>query len=705
MKIRRIMLSLFAILLIFSQIGHAASEKRIQISMNNSHVSVREVSVKIDGKAIDTGTPSFVLTDRTLVPVRFIAENYGAKVDWDQKTKTVTITHESKEIKLTIDSAIAIINGDKKVLDKNSIPRLVTFENKEIKTMVPLSFLAEAMGYDVGWDEINKVPYINSNKDIETTEPEANITPVNPSDNFKPSVISNIYINKGSTDKNKLILNSNNKLQYETIFLSDSNKLVIDIKDSKLKMPNTLDIPGTILVDDENIEKVQYSQFSHKPDITRVVITLKSTLKYNIVPTKDGTGIIVSFEGNLIKELIKDTVDGKEGLVVQGAGNGKMNIMKLKNPERLVIDLLDSTLDGTTFINYNYDLGFVKGVRVSQFSADNNYSSADQIVRIVLDIKDGISDPNIKIDTYEDKIVIYPEKSFWENISYVTSDKDRILTIDNLIETDYTVQFDPSTKKIEVTIPTEKVELNEGLVFIKDGLVDEIEVKKDGIETKLFIKFRSSIEYTLLSNEIDSKISLLLKKDENLTNSDRLIVIDAGHGGKDPGALSVTKKKEKDLNLNISLKLNDQLKSLGYNTIMTRSTDEFIDLYERARIANDNYADIFVSIHGNAHDNKSIAGIQVLYCPATQSEQKEIDQHPFAKIIMDELLKGTGAVDRGIIQRPKLVVLRETRMPSILVEVGFMSNAAEEKLIFNEGYQQKIIGSIIRGIEKYLEIY
>ena len=234
--------------------------------------------------------------------------------------------------------------------------------------------------------------------------------------------------------------------------------------------------------------------------------------------------------------------------------------------------------------------------------------------------------------------------------------------------------------------------------------MDTIEVIKDEIETKLFIKFRRSIDYTLLSNEIDSKISLLIKRDENITPKDRLIIVDAGHGGKDPGATSVTKKREKDLNLSISLKLNDKLQSLGYNTLMTRDTDEFIDLYERARIANDNYADIFVSIHGNAHDNKSIAGIQVLYCPATKSEKKEIDQHPFAKIIMEELLKGTGAADRGIIQRPNLVVLRETKMPAVLVEVGFLSNAAEEKLVFSEEYQSKIIESIIRGIEKYLEI-
>lgn len=691
------MLSLFMIMILFSQFGHAASNKKILVSMNGNNVSVSQVPIIMDGQAMSTETPSFIYIDRTLVPVRFISEKYGAKVDWDQKTKTAIITSKDKEIRLTIDSAIAVINGEKLVLDKNSIPRLVTFENNEVKTMVPLSFIAEVLGFDVGWDDENKVPYINTTKGEENKPSEEK-----PADNSSISIIDNIYASKGSTDINKLFINSGKELKYETMLLSDSNKLVIDIQSSKLALA-TGDAPGIISVDDDIISNVQYSQYSYEPITTRVVINLKSQSKYNIVPGSNGKGLIVSFGGNIIEDIKKDTIDGKEVIVVNGAGNAKMNVMKLTNPERIVIDLMDSNLKGTSFANYSYDLGFVKGVRVSQFLADNNYSSSDQIVRIVLDIKDGVSDPNIKIDTFEDKIIIHPEKSIWENISYTLDEQGRLLSIDNLVETNYIVNFDSASKKLEVIIPTENVDLNEGVVVIKDGLVDEIKVVKDEIETKLLVKFRRSIEYTLLSNEIDSKISLVIRKDENTTSADRLIVIDAGHGGKDPGATSITKKREKDLNLGISLKLNDKLESLGYNTIMTRNTDEFIDLYERARIANDNYADVFVSIHGNAHNNNSIAGIQVLYCPATKSEIKEVDQHPFAKSIMDELLKGTGAVDKGIIQRPNLVVLRETKMPAVLVEVGFLSNAAEEKLVFTEDYQNKIIDSIIRGIEKYLE--
>lgn len=693
MKKQKIILSLFVLLFLFSQIGHAASNKTIQVSMNGAKVSVTQVPIIMDGQAINTEFPSFVHTDRTLVPIRFVAENYGAQVDWDQKTKTAIVIYGDKGGKFTIDSNIAIINGEKKILDKYAIPRIASLDGNNGRTMVPLRFVTEIFGYDVGWDSAKNAPYINSKQDTKPEVPQIGV-----------GLISSISVGKGSTDKSKLYVNSSNAIEYETMFLQESNKLVIDIKDSKLSLSNSGNAPGTINVNDNIIDKIQYSQFSSNPNITRIVITFRQDVQYNIVLTNDGKNMAVSF-GNEVKSITKELVDGKEAIVINGTSEAKVNIMKLQNPQRIVIDLMDSILDGSTYLEYDYDLGFVKKVRVSQFSADNNYSPMDQIVRIVLDVKEGVTDPNIKIDTHEDKIVIYPEKSFWENISYTSEGKDKVFTINNLVETNYSVNQEQGNKWIEISVPRNNVDLNEGIVSIKDGLVDEIEVVKNEIETKLLIKFTKSIEYTLLSNEIDSKISLLIKKGENLKPSDRVIVIDAGHGGKDPGALSINKNKEKDLNLSVSLKLDQELRSLGYNTIMTRNTDEFIDLYERARIANDSYADVFVSIHGNSHDNKSIAGIQVLYCPATQSEKKEIDQHPFAKSIMDELLKATGAVDKGIIQRPNLVVLRETKMPAVLVETGFLSNSAEEKLLFTEDYQNKIVNGIIKGIEKYFEMY
>ncbi len=80
-------------------------------------------------------------------------------------------------------------------------------------------------------------------------------------------------------------------------------------------------------------------------------------------------------------------------------------------------------------MEYNHSIGFIEKVRVSQFEPDNNYKSNDRIVRVVLDVKNGISDPNIKIDTYDNRIVIIPETSIWETINYSLKGKDRIISI------------------------------------------------------------------------------------------------------------------------------------------------------------------------------------------------------------------------------------------------------------------------------------
>lgn len=705
---RRSIVLIVSILLLINSIVHASGLSRIQISMNGNKLSVLQAPIVMDGKKISNKIPSFVHNDRTLVHIRFIEENSDAKVTWNQDTKTVTVDYEGNQVELSIDSAIAKINGEKRILDKGSIPRLVKYEGEEnSRTMVPLSFLAEALGFEVGWDYENNNAYINSNTEEENDEAEKPQKPEEPEDEIvEENIISSIGVYTGSTDKNKIIIKSDKTLSYTAEYIEESNKMVIDFKESKLQLKNTKDAPGAINVDDDFIKEVRYSQLSYDPDITRVVIDMKKYKKPTIIPRTDGTGLMISFESQNIKSITKELVGDKEAIVIEGAKKENMNIMKLHDPERLVIDLLDSTLDldGKLYAEYPYDLGFIKGVRVSQFSIDNNYSVSDQIVRVVLDIKGEISDPNVKIDTLDGKIVIYPEKSLWENIEYVKGETNRLLTIENLVDTKYSLEYDNATKNLNITIPLENTELSSGLIIIKDGLIDEIEVTETEEAKKISIKFIKSIKYNLLSKEVDDKISLLIEKNNDLKPEDRLIVIDAGHGGHDPGAISVTKKKEKDFNLAVSKKFNERLKALGYNTIMTRETDVFIDLYERPRIANENYADIFVSIHANAHNNGDIAGVQMLYCPSYDSQVKDEDQYPFAEVMHNELLAGTGAYDRRIVKRPKLVVLRETKMPAVLVEAGFLSNSAEEKLLFTESYQDKIVDSMVKGVEKYFEM-
>lgn len=674
----------------------------IKVEMNGEKVDVRQVEILLDGQALQSEVPSFIHIDRTLVPVRFVSERYGAKVDWDQSTKTATVLHENNEIKLIIDSPMASFNGEVKVLDKNSIPRLASFDGEYAYTMVPFAFITEMLGYeDWGYDELSKAPYINSkpldNKNEEDTEEDDKGSEL-------LSTITNISIDKGSTDKNKVVINSTSKIKYTTEVISKDNKLIVDIENSVLNIKGAGDKPGSISLKDDNFTKLEYSQYSSKPDIVRVVITMTDDLDYDIVSSDDNTRNVISFV-NKIEDFRIEDINDKDLILIEGTDNIEYNVMRLSNPERIVIDILDASLSYGTYHEFDYELGFIKGIRVSQFQGDNNYSSLDRIVRVVVDIKEGTSNPLVKIDNMDNNLVIYPEKSLWENMSYEVDGKDRILTIKNISSSKYSIENYSDKKILELRMPSSSTELDEGNIFIKDGLIDDVEVKKDRKETVIQIKYKKSIIFENLSSKNDKDIVLKINRNLDVKPSDRLIVIDPGHGGTDPGAKSVTGKYEKDLNFSVSNILSENLKDMGYNVLLTRDTDTFVDLYERARIANNNNADIFISIHGNSlGGNSSINGLEVYYWPANKSDIKEEDQYPLAKSIFDEMIKSTGAVSRGV-KTNSYVVVRETKMPAVLIETGFISNPHEESLLFTEEYQNKMVEGIIKGIENYFEMY
>ncbi len=191
----------------------------------------------------------------------------------------------------------------------------------------------------------------------------------------------------------------------------------------------------------------------------------------------------------------------------------------------------------------------------------------------------------------------------------------------------------------------------------------------------------------------------------NFKSLEKVIVIDAGHGGKDPGTIGISGNYEKDINLEISKKLAEKLKLKGYKIILTRDSDEYVDNPSRAELANKKRARVFVSIHGNAmEDNSSVNGMQVLYYPNRESTIGDLNNNELARILKDSLINGTGAIDKGIIEREDLIVLNQTKMPAILIECGFLSNEKEEKLLLTDDYQNKVVDSIVNGLEEYFSL-
>lgn len=180
------------------------------------------------------------------------------------------------------------------------------------------------------------------------------------------------------------------------------------------------------------------------------------------------------------------------------------------------------------------------------------------------------------------------------------------------------------------------------------------------------------------------------------------IIIDAGHGGKDFGALSrALGYEEKQLTLTTAHMLRNQLKQLGYHAILTRSQDVFISLDKRAELANRADADLFVSIHFNHSTSQEAKGIEIYTYKESPPSSRILRSKELAKEVLSKIIHTTGAKSRGL-KEANFAVIRETDMPAILVEAGFLSNPQEREKIRDPKYLRFIASGIAKGIDDYL---
>jgi N-acetylmuramoyl-L-alanine amidase len=171
-------------------------------------------------------------------------------------------------------------------------------------------------------------------------------------------------------------------------------------------------------------------------------------------------------------------------------------------------------------------------------------------------------------------------------------------------------------------------------------------------------------------------------------------VIDPGHGGKDPGAIGLGGLQEKDVILPISLEVARLLQQQGIEVRLTRDNDFFVTLQGRTNLANRIDADLFVSIHANSIGARrpDVSGLEVYYFGDRQ----------LADTIHSHILRGVDIANRGV-RRARFYVLRTARMPSTLVEVGFVTGTTDAANLRDPSYQRQMAAAIVRGILEYIQ--
>lgn len=329
-------------------------------------------------------------------------------------------------------------------------------------------------------------------------------------------------------------------------------------------------------------------------------------------------------------------------------------------PLRFLTKLYGGTLawDGENK-SINYHKNMVNDVSVKTFN---------QTSQVIIDM-DSLSKYNLKLYHQPTRLVLDIKNvglNMLKNLISVNSSMIKQVRISQY-------NFDPAVVRVTVDINAMS-----SYYLIEEG-------------SRLILSIRNNLQVATSSIISQPRVK------EELKLSRKKIVIDAGHGGYDPGAIGVMGVEEKSVNLDIAQKVNNLLRQKGYNTVMTRENDRFIPLAGRAEIANTLNADIFVSIHANSHPRTSVNGAETY---AHWNASKE--NWALAWYVQSEMIKRSGLEDKGL-KAANFAVLRESTMPSILVETGFLSNPVEERLLGSASFRQKVAEGIVAGIEKYYQ--
>ena len=185
----------------------------------------------------------------------------------------------------------------------------------------------------------------------------------------------------------------------------------------------------------------------------------------------------------------------------------------------------------------------------------------------------------------------------------------------------------------------------------------------------------------------------------------KVIVIDPGHGGSDPGAIGAAGTREKDITLAISKRVKEYLEDEGAKVYMTRTTDVDVygpnasdrdELQARVDVGERNNADVFLSLHINSSVNKDIGGFSTYYYPKTNNDLR------LAQNVQKKLADNFGVDDLGV-RQANFYVVKRISMPAILVEMCFISNPKEEKLMAGSWFQKKTARLIVEGVEQYFK--
>ena len=720
----------------------------------------QEVHVIVDGKELQNlDMPAVIIDNRTLVPLRAIFEAMGAKVSWDAETQKITGEFDDgTTVIMFINNKAGVVNGN--AFNMDVAPKIIND-----RTMVPVRAVAEAVGADVTWNDSTRTVNINSyviggdnsensgnnennssstgNETSGTEDNSGNSSSTGNSDiQQDPQKVTDlshvdtaeIDMSAGGTAVNEVNvtsveINGNDsytiktsgkiwQYRYATVL---GTKVAVDIYGGSLAVAST-----NIPVNDAPVEKVRVAQYAVEPyKIVRVVFDLTETAgDYSVTKSADGTSITVHFgkeqvvepeqpdnpviggdgdenpvidDGlNSINDIEYDKSGDTETITIRGDENISYNIFTLSNPYRIVVDMDNSVKD----VGSMPDTGsseYIKNIRMSQFTETST--------RVVIEVADGVEYSSSVGNKYVKLSITKPEVKITQSLindgKTIRFTKTNGLNVSNITNT-----YDPYSGNTVINLNGDfgSVYENKTLTYSSSNeemaYISSAKFNTSNGKTTITVTPSLIAEYNIYENGDYIYIDMVDPK----TVYDAVVLIDAGHGGSQPGAI-VNGVYEKDINLDIAKRVYDLFDGSNVKVYVTRLTDKNVDNYKRAYMANYG-ADMFISIHCNSiSGDVDIYGTETLYAPHSGEGNGGLTSYTLASTIQKYVSSVVGTHNRGVKERSDLIVLKRTTVPAALLETGFMTDEGDMSILTSASGRQKYANAIYQAINEVINKY
>lgn len=503
--------------------------------------------------------------------------------------------------------------------------------------------------------------------------------------------------------RHELVVITDGPVEPRAMYLPDPHRLVIDLPGAALSTGwRTMPVGNAVM---------HQLRVSSEEGGVRLVADLTGPTGYTLLPGDGHPGFVVRLNHQLRSLTATPLVGGAISLQAEVSGGPvAYQAFVLREPWRLVVDFLEVTVPAA--FDLAVDSALVRSGRVSQFRQD--------AVRVVLELREPINWPQggvsglahpgpdgrltLLLDPALGLAAHAPPRVELTNeldyVAFVREGDAELVLVQGRGPLELEIRRLRDPERIVLDFPGVLVERSLGPLSPPGSSV--VAALRAGQATpstgRVVVETRQVAEHQVVFSDDRTRAVLSVRPSQL---GGRTIVVDPGHGGRDPGAIGPSGTQEKDVNLAIALQLARYLEQAGARVVLTRDRDVYVDLATRTRLANALRADAFISIHSDAIGaGRTASGTGTFYHPAPGEPPDRSASGLLGEAVQREVLQAIGLPDRGVRQRAFYVLLH-TAMPAVLVEVAFIDNPTEEKLLKDPEFQRRTAAGIAQGVLRF----